>query len=102
MYITYALYNKLSNKIYIGQTADLEKRIKEHNLILPNKSKFTKTCAGYWQVFYTKKYVTRSEAMRREKQLKGYQGRKFLKNLVEYRNIQAPVAQRIERMASDH
>lgn len=83
MYITYALYNKISKKIYIGQTANLEKRLKEHNLILPNKSRYTKNYAGYWQVVYTEKFTTRSDAMRREKQLKDYQGRKFIKNLVK-------------------
>ena len=32
MWFVYALYNSEINKVYIGQTGNLERRIEEHNL----------------------------------------------------------------------
>jgi predicted GIY-YIG superfamily endonuclease len=35
--------------------------------------------AGTWRLVYTEQFETRVEALRREKQLKSYRGRVFLK-----------------------
>ena len=84
MYHTYAIYNSRNKKLYIGQTINIVKRLKEHNRLLPNKSKYAKKYSGLWMLIYSEKYNTRSEAMKREKELKSSRGRFFLKNLVEY------------------
>lgn len=79
-YWVYAIKNK--NKIYIGQTVNLERRLKQHNQQIENLSKYTKKFPGNWKLFYKEKLNSRKEAIRREKQLKSYQGRLFLKNLL--------------------
>lgn len=58
-----------SNTLYIGQTNNLEKRLKEHR----NKSSKSAKYIRYFYSFtlvYSEKYSTRKEAMQRETQLK--------------------------------
>jgi len=78
MYIVYALKSELNGMIYVGFTANVERRLKEHNT---GKSKFTK---GYrpWKVVYSEKVESRIEARRREKYLKRGVGKEWLKNKI--------------------
>lgn len=86
-YYVYAIKNNIGN-IYIGYTSDLVKRLKRHNKQLPNRSNsFTSKNAGNWLLFYIEELLSREEAIKREKQLKSYQGRKFLKNLSAYSSV---------------
>ena len=77
MYYIYAIYNPQHKKIYIGQTADITERLKLHNehVFKGYTSKFD----GVWQLIYSEKVDTRQEALKREKQLKSYQGRLFIR-----------------------
>lgn len=75
MYLTYVLYSKKYDKIYIGQTNNVERRLVEHN---SGKHRFTKRYIP-WSVVHTEKFNTRSEAMKRERQLKSHQGRKYVR-----------------------
>ncbi|MDO8536737.1 MAG: GIY-YIG nuclease family protein [bacterium] len=80
MYWTYVIYNEGRDAIYIGSTTNLEKRLLRHNGILNNKKKsFTSRNSGLWRVIYTEKFDSRSEAMHREKELKSYRGREFIR-----------------------
>ena len=77
MYIIYALYNSEAKKIYIGQTQDLNARI-----ILHNQHEFkgyTSRFRGEWKLIYQESATTRTEALLREKQLKSYRGREFIR-----------------------
>ncbi|MEI6288596.1 MAG: GIY-YIG nuclease family protein [bacterium] len=86
-YSVYALNNG-NSKIYIGYTSDLEKRIKRHNQELPNKkTSFTSKNGGHWLLFYKEEFDIKEEAIKREKELKSYQGRKFLKSLSAYNSV---------------
>jgi putative endonuclease len=69
MYYVYALYNKESNKIYIGQTGNLEERLKIHKNKVFNKS-YTSRFKGAWELVYKEEVEDRSLALKREKQLK--------------------------------
>jgi putative endonuclease len=82
MYKVYALYSSGFNKIYIGQTDDLDRRLFEHNNGL--LSIYTKHYKP-WEVIYTEEYLTRGEALKREKQLKSQKGRDFIWNLINQR-----------------
>ncbi len=83
IFIVYVIANK-NNKIYIGQTSDLESRLKRHNGLLRNKSKsFTSKNKGEWKLIYKEEFNTRKEAINREKQLKSYRGREFVRNLIK-------------------
>lgn len=80
MYYVYVLHNKDRDKIYIGQTDDLESRVKRHNGQLPVKKRsFTRLNSGKWRVVYKEEYETRQEAVKREKELKSYRGREFIR-----------------------
>lgn len=74
MFYTYILFSFKFEKIYIGQTSDLDARIIYHNEIAINSftSKFRP-----WTIIYSEEFGSRSQAMRREKQLKSAKGREF-------------------------
>jgi len=82
MFYVYAIYNKSHDKIYIGQTNNLKKRIYEHNDHNNKTHNFTKRFSGSWKLIYQEKFLTREEAKVREKQLKSYQGRQYLKKFI--------------------
>jgi len=83
MFTVYALYNPERSRIYVGQTSDLEKRLKRHRALLPTKiNSFTKKLSGTWEVVYSENHTTRSEAWAREKQLKSAKGREFVWTIV--------------------
>ncbi len=68
MYFVYIIRTSLDT-LYIGQTNNLEKRLKEHQ----NKSSKSAKYIRYFnsvKLVYSEKYQTRKEAMQREYQLK--------------------------------
>ncbi len=75
MFKVYVLYSERYDKIYIGQTQDIQNRMLWHNELSEK---------GYtikyrpWKVVYTEDFETRTEALRREKQLKTGRGRRFI------------------------
>lgn len=80
MFFVYVIENQ-ERKIYIGQTSNLEKRLKHHNGELPSKStSYTKKYIGVWKYIYTEECRTRSDALRREKELKSSRGREFIRS----------------------
>ncbi len=79
MYCVYVLFSEIHNKIYIGQTENLQRRLFEHNNGL--LSTYTKRYLP-WTVIYSEEYPSRSQALKREKQLKSQKGREFIWNLV--------------------
>jgi len=82
IFYVYVLVNPLS-KIYIGQTNNLARRICEHNEPGFSGTLYTKKHPGPWVLFYKEEFQSRSEAMQRERQLKSFQGRKFVRSLLE-------------------
>lgn len=84
MYYTYGLYNKPKNKIYIGQTNDLKKRLARHNGQLLNKhTSYTYRNKGGWIIVHKEAFFTRREAIKREQQLKTQKGREFIWNIIK-------------------
>jgi len=79
MFTTYALYSEKYDKIYIGYTSDLKQRFLSHNEL---SSKGWTIKFRPWKIIYTEEFETKAEAMKREKQLKTYQGRMFIRNLI--------------------
>ena len=74
MYRVYILKSLKVSRYYIGHTNNLVKRLNEHN------SGKTKSTKGYipWKIVYTEEFETKSEAFRREREIKGYKsGIKF-------------------------
>jgi putative endonuclease len=75
MFYVYVLISLRDRKLYVGFTGNLEKRIKEHNA---GKSSSTKDRLPVELIYY-EVYITKHEAERREKFLKGGNGRDQLK-----------------------
>ena len=67
-YIVYILKTS-ANTLYLGQTNNLEKRIKEHQNKTTKSAKYIKYFDSC-ELVYSEEYKTRLEAMRREYQLK--------------------------------
>ena len=80
MFVVYALHSAQFNKIYIGFTSNLEQRMLSHNQL--SKKGYTLKYRP-WELFYFENFETKSEAMKREKQLKSAQGREFLRSLLK-------------------
>ena len=72
----YVLQAARQKKIYIGFTSDLEARIKSHNELATKgwTIKFRP-----WNLVHVETFETKSEAMKREKELKSSRGRQFLR-----------------------
>jgi putative endonuclease len=79
MYFAYILRSETSGKTYVGQTADLERRVSEHNDPDHSAVKYTTKNKGPWKLIHSEEFSTRSEAMRREKWLKSGVGREWIK-----------------------
>ena len=78
-YKVYVLYSGSFDKIYIGYISNLESRLESHNKLATRgwTVKFRP-----WEIVYTEEFETKSEAMRREKELKSARGRAFIRNLI--------------------
>ncbi|HKI78947.1 MAG TPA: GIY-YIG nuclease family protein [Ignavibacteriaceae bacterium] len=78
MFLVYILKSLITARYYIGHTSDLNKRLKAHNF---GNVKSTK---GYkpWEVIYTEKFETKSEAFKREMQLKSYKSGQALNRII--------------------
>lgn len=80
MYTIYAIYNQGANRLYIDQTVDLETRLEQHSrrTFRGYASRFD----GKWTLIYSEVVGTRQEALVREKQLKSFRGREFVKKFI--------------------
>ncbi|MEX2033489.1 MAG: GIY-YIG nuclease family protein [Candidatus Colwellbacteria bacterium] len=70
MFFVYILRNK-ANKLYIGQTNNLERRLEQQRSISSKSAKFIKDNQKF-NLVYSEEHPTLLEAMIREKQLKGW------------------------------
>ena len=82
MFTVYVLKSEVSEKRYIGYSSNLEARLKSHNEL--SKKGWTMKYRP-WRVIYTEVYASKTEAIRREKEMKTGKGREWLKaNVAEY------------------
>jgi len=79
MYTVYALYSKEYDKIYIGYTADLEQRLLSHNEL--GKKGWTIKFRP-WLLIYQETIQLKSDALKREKELKTAAGRNFIWSII--------------------
>jgi putative endonuclease len=78
MYFVHILYSLTRDKYYVGSCENVQERLKKHNT---NHSGFTgKT--GDWIVKWTEEHPSKSEAMKREKQIKSWKSRKMIEKLI--------------------
>jgi len=87
MFYVYVIESQEDRSLYIGYTADLKQRLKDH---LDKKGGRTTRNKGSWRLIYYESYFDQKDALGREKFLKGGSARKYInKQLVNYlQNIQ--------------
>jgi predicted GIY-YIG superfamily endonuclease len=74
MFIVYILRTS-SDTLYIGQTNDLERRLRDHKSGSFRCAKYLKYFDNF-NLVYKEEYYSRQEAMKREYQLKGWTRKK--------------------------
>lgn len=77
MHYVYVIYNRKHGKTYIGESNDMDERLKAHNDHRFTAS-YTARFDGSWELVYCEECADRREARKREKGLKSYRGRQFL------------------------
>ena len=75
---TYIIYSTKIDKYYIGSTEDLNWRLERHNM---GWGKYTKRGIP-WKMVYFEKYKTKTEALRREKEIKNKKSRNYIEALI--------------------
>jgi putative endonuclease len=78
MYWVYAIKSQIDNRIYVGMTSNVDKRVAEHNSA---KTRSTKAFVP-WVLIYKESAESRSQARCREKYLKSGIGKEFLKSII--------------------
>jgi len=64
---------------YVGQCDDLDKRMSKH---FDGFSKYTAS-KGPWRLVYFELWKSRSEALKREKEIKSKKSRKYIERLIK-------------------
>jgi putative endonuclease len=77
MFSVYILQSEKTKRYYIGSTEDLTNRLNEHNF------GETKSIRGgiTWKLVHIEKYKTRSEAVKKEKQIKARGAKRYLDDI---------------------
>ena len=86
MFYVYILNNQQTDRFYIGSTNNIKRRLAEH---LKGKTRTTKILKTF-KLVYLEEYETEKEAREREKKLKSYKSKKYIKWMI---NKNGPVAQ---------
>ena len=78
MYYTYVLRSEIDNKLYVGWTENVQRRVEEHNAGLVQSTKHRIPLS----LIYFEACHNKSDAIAREKQLKTGFGRAYLKRRI--------------------
>ena len=79
MFYVYVLESPKADKLYISLTADLKKRVLEHNRGLV----FSTKPYSPWKLIHYEAYSNQKDAVRREKYFKTNQGARLLKRMLK-------------------
>ena len=78
MFTVYILQSTKRGRFYVGHTANLANRLQRHNLGLTQSGR----THGPWSVVYQESFSSRSEAVRRERQIKKWKSHKYLEEFI--------------------
>ena len=77
-YYVYILQSEKDQSYYIGYTSNLEKRLEYHNSGRQRYTKYRKP----FKLIYFEEFETKSDALKRESQIKRYKGGEAFKKLI--------------------
>ena len=78
-YFVYILISEVDNSFYIGQTNNLEDRLRRHNA---GRERYTKTKRP-WERFWSIEMPSRAGAIRLERKIKNLKSRKRMLEFIE-------------------
>jgi len=78
MYFVYLIQSDIDNSFYVGYSQDPNKRLLAHN---NGESTYTRRKMP-WKLVYTEEYISKTEALKREKFLKAQRNTEFYKKLI--------------------
>lgn len=73
-FFVYILQSLTTNRLYIGQTNDLQDRFRRHNIGLVPSTRNERP----WMLRHMEEYETRNEAIKRETYLKSLKSSKYI------------------------
>ncbi|WP_339816599.1 GIY-YIG nuclease family protein [uncultured Algoriphagus sp.] len=76
-FVVYILFSERLGKYYVGQTSDLDKRLKRHN---SGRERFTRLGTP-WVLVHSELTNSRAEAMKLEKKIKNLGAKRYLELL---------------------
>lgn len=79
MFYVYILKSKSCGRYYIGHTEDVDKRLERHNNGLVTSTKHYIP----WEIIHIENFQARTEAHKREVQIKSYKGGNAFKKLID-------------------
>ncbi len=79
MWKVYIIYSEKIDRYYTGINDDLIWRLKRHN---QGWGRYTKRGLP-WKVVYTEGFESKSEALKREREIKNRKSRKYIETLIE-------------------
>ena len=80
MWFVYILYSNKLDRYYTGSTDDLEWRLERHN---SGWGRYTKKGIP-WKLVCNEEYSTKSEALKREREIKKKKSRKYIEELISH------------------
>jgi putative endonuclease len=80
MYWTYILKSRSTGQYYIGYTADLADRIRRY---CQGLTQTTRRRKGPWDLVYRETFKLKSEAIKREHEIKNWKDKKRIERLIE-------------------
>lgn len=81
MWQVYILQSQSSGRFYIGHTADLVRRLQEHN---EGQTVSTRN-RGPWQLVHKEPFETKSAAYAREREIKSWKSAARIRDLIDQR-----------------
>ena len=78
MYFAYIIYSPTKNKYYVGSCEDVAKGLVKHNT---NHKGFTGGMLD-WEIKWMEEHPMKSDAIKRERQIKGWKSRKMIEKLI--------------------
>ncbi|MBI4662377.1 MAG: GIY-YIG nuclease family protein [Verrucomicrobia bacterium] len=91
MFYVYVLQSRSDQGLYIGYSANLRRRITEHQHGLA----FATAFRGPWRLIYYEAYLEEEDALGRERYLKSGGGRRFLKHQLRHYFAKCPPLQAV-------
>jgi len=90
MFSVYVLRSRSTQRIYVGQTSDLRRRLQQHADKIDFPNAFTARQPGPWLLVHQERHNTRTEALKRERWLNSGEGRAWLAVLLQRRRPSVP------------